>query len=312
MLYKKRIAFGGKGKSGGLRTIIALRQEDKMFFVYGFAKNKLENITLKEIAALKKSVVGKALDTLSAAFIAPVDTFKAAISKDKSISDVIKQVEAKPLSEKITATLLTTATIGAGAYGISRVAAGKGAALVSSLIPRTATGKIAAALTLPVAAGAVVGKPELIQEIPKIPAQSFEFAKGIAKGESIIETIKQNPVGAVVVGGLGAIVVGKAVGGVATALTTKEILEKSSSENLPKTRPDGDISTKQIDTNPILPQIPATQRVDTPARVSGGAKRKTYKKLSPSVNQKVNIMISNKNLNSRTYKRYLNREILVY
>ena len=54
MLYKKRIAFGGKGKSGGLRTIIALRQEDKMFFVYGFAKNKLENITLKEIAALKK------------------------------------------------------------------------------------------------------------------------------------------------------------------------------------------------------------------------------------------------------------------
>jgi len=270
-------------------------------------------VTLSNVyMGVKKSVVGKALDTLSAAFIAPVDTFKAAISKDKSISDVIKQVEAKPLSEKVTATILTTATIGAGAYGISRVAAGKGAALVSSLIPRTATGKIAAALTLPVVAGAVVGKPELIQEIPKIPAQSFEFAKGIAKGESIIETIKQNPFGAVVVGGLGAIVVGKAVGGVATALTTKEILEKSSSENLPKTRPDGDISTKQIDTNPILPQIPATQRVDTPARVSGGAKRKTYKKLSPSVNQKVNIMISNKNLNSRTYKRYLNREILVY
>ena len=53
-LYKKRLAFGGKGKSGGLRTIIAFKQEDKAFFVYGFAKNKKDNVTTEETEMLKK------------------------------------------------------------------------------------------------------------------------------------------------------------------------------------------------------------------------------------------------------------------
>jgi len=53
-LYKKRIAFGGKGKSGGLRLIIAFRREEKIFFVYGFKKNKKENITEEEVEALKE------------------------------------------------------------------------------------------------------------------------------------------------------------------------------------------------------------------------------------------------------------------
>ena len=53
-LYKKRIAFSGKGKSGGLRTIIAFRREDKAFFVYGFSKNEKQNITAKDAETLKK------------------------------------------------------------------------------------------------------------------------------------------------------------------------------------------------------------------------------------------------------------------
>lgn len=53
-LYKKRIAFGGKGKSGGLRLIIAFKQEKKVFFVYGFKKNKKGNIAKKEVEALKE------------------------------------------------------------------------------------------------------------------------------------------------------------------------------------------------------------------------------------------------------------------
>lgn len=53
-LYKKRIAVDGKGKSGGLRTIIALKKDDKAFFIYGYAKNRLENITEAELEALKE------------------------------------------------------------------------------------------------------------------------------------------------------------------------------------------------------------------------------------------------------------------
>jgi len=53
-LYKKRIALGSKGKSGGIRTIVAFRRDDKAIFVYGFSKNQRTNITSGELAAIKK------------------------------------------------------------------------------------------------------------------------------------------------------------------------------------------------------------------------------------------------------------------
>ena len=53
-VYKKRIAVGGKGKSSGVRTLIAYRIKDRAFFVYGFAKNKRANIKDNELKALKK------------------------------------------------------------------------------------------------------------------------------------------------------------------------------------------------------------------------------------------------------------------
>ena len=52
-LYKKRVALPGRGKSGGTRTLIAFRRADAAFFIYGFAKNQRDNITPRELAALK-------------------------------------------------------------------------------------------------------------------------------------------------------------------------------------------------------------------------------------------------------------------
>lgn len=53
-LYKKRVAIGNKGKRGGLRTIIAFKKENNIFFVYGFAKNTMANINNKEKEFLKE------------------------------------------------------------------------------------------------------------------------------------------------------------------------------------------------------------------------------------------------------------------
>lgn len=53
-VYKKRIPLGNKGKSAGTRTILAFKINDKAFFIYGFAKNKKDNIDEKELKALKK------------------------------------------------------------------------------------------------------------------------------------------------------------------------------------------------------------------------------------------------------------------
>ena len=53
-LYKKRVAVGGKGKSGGVRTLLAFKLGDKAFFIYGFAKNARANIKENEETVLKR------------------------------------------------------------------------------------------------------------------------------------------------------------------------------------------------------------------------------------------------------------------
>ncbi|MDH4126058.1 MAG: type II toxin-antitoxin system RelE/ParE family toxin [Gammaproteobacteria bacterium] len=52
-VVKKRVALPGHGKRGGARTLVAFRQGEKAFFVYGFAKNERANISDKELKALK-------------------------------------------------------------------------------------------------------------------------------------------------------------------------------------------------------------------------------------------------------------------
>lgn len=53
-LYKKRVAVAGKGKRGSYRTLLAFKQKDKAFFVYGYAKNAKANINLKERLVYKE------------------------------------------------------------------------------------------------------------------------------------------------------------------------------------------------------------------------------------------------------------------
>jgi hypothetical protein len=53
-VYKKRIQLGGRGKSGGARTIIAYKTAEKAFFMVGFAKNEKDNIDSKDEKALKR------------------------------------------------------------------------------------------------------------------------------------------------------------------------------------------------------------------------------------------------------------------
>ncbi len=52
-VVKKRVAVGGRGKSGGVRTLLAYQVGNKAFFVYGFAKNVRANIKKDELKALK-------------------------------------------------------------------------------------------------------------------------------------------------------------------------------------------------------------------------------------------------------------------
>jgi hypothetical protein len=53
-VFKQRIARQGEGKSGGYRSIILYRKGERAFFVYGFAKNVMENIDREDVRGFKK------------------------------------------------------------------------------------------------------------------------------------------------------------------------------------------------------------------------------------------------------------------
>lgn len=52
-IVKKRIGLPGRGKRGGIRTLIATNYMDRWIFVFGFAKNERDNIDAKELRALQ-------------------------------------------------------------------------------------------------------------------------------------------------------------------------------------------------------------------------------------------------------------------
>jgi hypothetical protein len=52
-VFKKRSGIPGRGKRGGARTLIAFRQGEKAFFMYGYPKNERANIDSAELKALR-------------------------------------------------------------------------------------------------------------------------------------------------------------------------------------------------------------------------------------------------------------------
>jgi hypothetical protein len=53
-LIKQRIPRQGKGRSSGYRVIVAFKMRDLSVFLYGFAKNELENIEADDLTTLRE------------------------------------------------------------------------------------------------------------------------------------------------------------------------------------------------------------------------------------------------------------------
>jgi hypothetical protein len=57
-LVKQRLARTGQGKSGGYRTVIAIKRGDRAVFLYGFAKNERGNIDADELEEFRQLARG--------------------------------------------------------------------------------------------------------------------------------------------------------------------------------------------------------------------------------------------------------------
>lgn len=52
-VVKKRVALPGRGKSSGVRTLVATRKASRWFFVFGFEKSERANVSVNELEALQ-------------------------------------------------------------------------------------------------------------------------------------------------------------------------------------------------------------------------------------------------------------------
>ena len=67
-LFKKRIPLEGRGKRGGARTIIAANMLDKWIFLYGYPKNKKDDLSDTELLTYRKlaeRLISQDFDVLS-------------------------------------------------------------------------------------------------------------------------------------------------------------------------------------------------------------------------------------------------------
>ena len=53
-VFKFRLAREGEGTSGGARTIVALKRDERMVMMFGFEKKDLANIDEKDLKAFKR------------------------------------------------------------------------------------------------------------------------------------------------------------------------------------------------------------------------------------------------------------------
>ena len=52
-IMKKRVALPGRGKRGSARTWVATNHANRWFFLIGFEKSERDNVSAKELGALK-------------------------------------------------------------------------------------------------------------------------------------------------------------------------------------------------------------------------------------------------------------------
>ena len=78
-IVKKRVGLAGRGKQSGVRTLVATRQGQRWFFVFGFEKSERANITSDELEALQE---------LAASLLARTESELDAATADGSLQEI--------------------------------------------------------------------------------------------------------------------------------------------------------------------------------------------------------------------------------
>ncbi|MCW1966749.1 MAG: type II toxin-antitoxin system RelE/ParE family toxin [Anaerolineae bacterium] len=89
-LFKVRVARLGQGKSGGYRTLIVYRAQDRAIVVYGFAKSETDNIDAVELKLFRK--LAKDLLALSEIDLAKAITANVFYVLNEEINEITEEI----------------------------------------------------------------------------------------------------------------------------------------------------------------------------------------------------------------------------
>ena len=279
------------------------------------------------------NIAKKAAENFTVAVQKPVQYVTATISDLKTggnkAQTLVNNQLSKPLATQIKDIVVSTGTaalaVVATAPTAVRAAIVKAAPVVGKAIQAvapTTKGKIIAAIAAPVAVGAVIREPYAVSKaITKAPGELANFGGDVAglianpSVEKAKELVSESPLisagaGLLVAGGIAKAVV-PAISGIATREAIKE------QTNVIKS---GGISLIPLDevpqtANSLVPISPQTGQTQTLASTTTRKVTK-YKKKKPilptSINQKVNVIVSNKSssVGVKQSKNYIKRELL--
>lgn len=234
--------------------------------------------------------------------------------------------------EKSIGKVVLNTGIAAGAVLTGGTSVGRTTALNigKKLIPTTPKGIITTAVAAPIAVGVLSKTSKPLTTIAQAPGKLTAFGADVGtfidepslkNAENIL---KQNP-GVSIALGTGAVIAGAGAlvsgAGALTNIQTKEAvqdlttqLSNTPSNNFPTAAPtvvkETPVTTEQKPFTPSTAVTPATAPVSAYGKKA--TKRKAQKKVSPSINQKVNVIVQNKNTTTgiKQSKNYLKRSIL--
>jgi hypothetical protein len=263
--------------------------------------------------------VTKGLDTFTGVVTNPI----TAITKGTTASTAAFKA-ATPIQNAIK-TVINTGTVAATVVGAGAVAKGGTATLVNAakaLIPGSTKGKVIAAIAAPVVIGAAINQPaKVAQAALNTPASLANFggnAANLLANPSLANAktlVTENPLISTLVGGAAVATIGGGVGLAANTVATY-LNSKATKENTLGTDGGSIVATESQMLAPEMAasNTPITAQTET---VSQGIPRKKSRKKKvsrsiPSINQKVNVIVSNKSssVGIRSSKKYLNRQLL--
>jgi len=218
---------------------------------------------------------------------------------NQSISKTTEQLSSTAFGKVLGTVTTVTAAALVGASGV-----------VSKVLPSTKS-KVIAAVATPAAVTYFADKPQDIVGIP-VSTAKFSSAVGSVLGNPSVsgvkDLIKENPVASSLVLGAAALTIGKGTAGlVASVANTAAIRANTASSGvqtleLPSSTTSGGIigtEPETLETNTQGVQTQATQSLNTPKR-----RRTAKKSKQPIMSQRVNVIVSNRNIGNKRYLNY--------